>query len=103
MGRFLGVCILQHDSTREFRRRVSNASDQGLQMAGPLAVVHDDSVGARIGKALLDRALYILTHLGSARHLREVIGVKSDVGVFYHLEPQILWERRVSARPGVRS
>ena|GEM_PF-6366151 len=56
-------------------------------MTWSLAIIHDDGVSASVGQPLFDITLHVLAEFGAASHLHKVMGVKSNVGVFYHVVP----------------
>ena len=78
LRRLGGVRAMTHDAAVEQGGLFADAGHQGGQMALALALVHDLGVIVGVANAPGQGFIDILSHLGAASHLAEVMGVEAD-------------------------
>lgn len=73
-----------HHSSVERHCLVSKPRNQSRKVTVSLTLVHYLGVSLSFTNTTLESLLYVLPHLGTTRHLAEIVGVKANKAVFDH-------------------
>ncbi len=94
LGRVTRISSMKHGATVEALGLIPDPAGQNRQMARPLASVHEVGMTPRLRQAPLKHRVNVLTKLGLARHLYEIVGVQADETLFDHLRVFSAFEGR---------
>src|SRR5690606_27803284 len=97
-GRFGRVGAVAHDAAVEDGGLFADAGDQGGQVSLALALVHHLGVVVGVTQPPGQSIINILSHLGAASHLAEVVGVEADEVFYDQFGASFPWKKSVKVQ-----